>query len=205
MKGAIGRVTQMDVVISEVDGLARCPWSVGTLDYMAYHDQEWGRPVHGDTALFERITLEAFQSGLSWLTILRKRDGFRRAFHHFDVEMIAKYDQADTARLLADTGIVRNRLKVAATISNARALLALQEREGPGALDAVFWSFKPGARSHRVSRIGELQPSTPESKALSVALKKLGFVFIGPTTMYSSMQACGVVDDHLDGCFVRQQ
>lgn len=195
-------MTQVDAVISEADGLARCPWSIGTPDYMAYHDQEWGRPVHGDTALFERITLEAFQSGLSWLTILRKREGFRRAFGDFNVEMIAQYDDADTKRLLADTGIVRNRLKVAATITNARALLVLQERDGPGALDALVWSFQPPTRKTRVAGMAQLPSSTPESKALSTALKKEGFVFIGPTTMYSSMQACGVVDDHVNGCFV---
>ncbi len=193
----------MEAVVCEVDGLARCPWSISTLDYMAYHDQEWGRPVHGDTALYERITLESFQSGLSWLTILRKRDGFRRAFDDFNVEVIAQYQDADIARLLSDTGIVRNRLKVAATISNARALLALQDREGHGALDRLFWSFQPKSRGGRPMGMEQLQSSTTESKALSVALKKQGFVFIGPTTMYSSMQACGVVDDHLDGCFVR--
>ncbi|TDD64729.1 DNA-3-methyladenine glycosylase I [Jiangella aurantiaca] len=185
-------------------GKARCPWGLSTPDYVAYHDDEWGRPVHGDVALYERLTLEAFQSGLSWLTILRKRDGFRKAFAGFDPAVVAAYDAADEARLMADTGIVRNRAKVAAAIANARALVALQDAGGDGALDRLIWSFAPdpGSRPAPVS-LADVPPVTPESTALAKALKKHGFVFVGPTTAYATMQACGLVNDHLAGCFAR--
>jgi DNA-3-methyladenine glycosylase I len=178
------------------DGLPRCPWAGSTPDYLAYHDTEWGVPVRGERALFERLTLEAFQSGLSWLTILRKREGFRTAFVDFDPERVAAFDDTDRARLLADAGIVRNRLKVEAAITNARAVLRLRNA---GGLDALFWSFAP-QRHDRPADTTALRATSPESVALARALKRAGFVFVGPTTMYAAMQACGVVDDHLQGC-----
>jgi len=181
------------------DGRARCPWADATDDYRAYHDSEWGRPVRGDTALFERVTLEAFQSGLSWLTILRKREGFRAAFAGFDALEVAGFDAADVERLMADAAIVRNRRKIDATVQNARALVQLQD--AGASLDALFWSFAPGPRS-RPSTMDEVPAQTPESLALSKALKARGFAFVGPTTMYAAMQACGVVDDHLVDCHV---
>ena len=155
--------------------------------------------MHGDSALFERITLEAFQSGLSWLTILRKRPAFRAAFSGFDPVAVADYDDAAVQALMADTGIVRNRRKIDATITNARALIVLRASEGEGALDRLVWSFAP-ARHRRPRRLSEVPSSTAESLALSRALKASGFAFVGPTTMYAAMQACGVVDDHVAGC-----
>jgi DNA-3-methyladenine glycosylase I len=181
------------------DGRARCPWGESTPDYRAYHDVEWGRPVHGDVALFERVTLEAFQSGLSWLTILRKRPAFRAAFADFDPERVAAFGDRDVERLMADAGIVRNRRKVDATITNARALTALQD--AGESLDALVWSYAPSRRP-RPTSLSEVPASTPESLALSKGLKARGFVFVGPTTMYAAMQACGLVDDHLDDCHV---
>jgi DNA-3-methyladenine glycosylase I len=181
------------------DGIARCPWADSTDDYRRYHDTEWGIPVHGDVALLERITLEAFQSGLSWLTILRKREGFRSAFAGFDPEAIARYAEPDVQRLMADAGIVRNRRKIEATIANARALLALQD--SGGTLDELVWSFAPAPRP-RPASLDEVPGATAESTALSKGLKARGFVFVGPTTMYAAMQACGLVDDHLADCHV---
>ncbi|HEX8971487.1 DNA-3-methyladenine glycosylase I [Oryzihumus sp.] len=178
------------------DGLARCGWAGSTPDYTAYHDTEWGVPVHGEAALFERLTLEAFQSGLSWLTILRKREAFRAAFAGFDAEAVAGFGDADVARLMADTGIVRNRLKVNAALTNARAVVALRER---GGLDELVWSHAP-ERHQRPLTMAEVPATSPESVALAKALKRHGFVFVGPTTMYAAMQACGLVDDHVRGC-----
>ena len=186
----------MTGVVAGPDGLARCPWAASTPDYLDYHDTEWGVPVRGESALFERITLEAFQSGLSWLTILRKREAFRAAFAGFDPELVATFDEVDRARLMADAGIVRNRLKVEAAITNARAVLRLRDA---GGLDAVFWSFAP-VRHARPTDVSQLPATSPESVALAKALKRAGFVFVGPTTMYAAMQACGVVDDHIEGC-----
>lgn len=186
----------MTGVVAGPDGLARCPWAGSTPDYLDYHDTEWGVPVRGESALFERITLEAFQSGLSWLTILRKREAFRAAFAGFDPELVATFDDVDRARLMADAGIVRNRLKVEAAITNARAVLGLRDA---GGLDAVFWSFAP-ERHARPTDVSQLRTTSPESVALAKALKRAGFVFVGPTTMYAAMQACGVVDDHIEGC-----
>lgn len=188
-----------DLVVGD-DGLARCPWGASTPDYAAYHDTEWGRPVHSDVAIFERITLEAFQSGLSWLTILRKRAGFRAAFDGFDPEAVAAYGEAERERLLADAAIVRNRAKVDATITNARALVGLLDAEGDGALDRLVWGFAPAPRRSRLRSFADLPASTPESVALAKELKRRGFVFVGPTTMYAAMQAMGLVDDHLAGC-----
>jgi DNA-3-methyladenine glycosylase I len=181
------------------DGLARCGWVGRTPDYRAYHDDEWGRPVRGERALFERLTLEAFQSGLSWLTILRKREGFRRAFDGFDPEAVAGYGDDDQARLLADPGIVRNRAKVRAAVGNARAVLTL--RAGVG-LDELVWSHAPAPRGVRPSALAEVPASTVESVALAKALKANGFAFVGPVTAYAAMQACGLVDDHVLGCHV---
>jgi DNA-3-methyladenine glycosylase I len=179
---------------------ARCPWADGSDDYRAYHDGEWGVPVHGDRALFERISLEAFQSGLSWLTILRKRPGFREAFAGFDPGAVSGFGPADVERLMGDARIVRNRRKIDATIGNARALLALQEARGPTALDDLVWSFAPEPRRRPPASMAEVPSQSPESVALSRALKRSGFVFVGPTTMYAAMQACGLVDDHVAGC-----
>ncbi len=179
------------------DGLARCGWVGASSDYLAYHDQEWGRPVHGETALYERLTLEAFQSGLSWLTILRKREAFRAAFHGFAAEQVARLGGTDVDRLLTDATIVRNRLKIEAAVTNARAVLSLRER---GGLDALVWSFAP--RSHRrPASPAEVPRSSVESVALARALRVAGLVFVGPTTAYAAMQACGLVDDHLTGCY----
>jgi DNA-3-methyladenine glycosylase I len=191
-----------DLVVGH-DGRSRCGWCVSAPDYVAYHDDEWGRPVRGDDALFERITLEAFQSGLSWLTILRKRENFRSAFAGFDAYAVARLDAGDEERLMGDAGIVRNRRKIEAAVANARALVGLIERDGRGALDRLVWSFAPdaGERRPRVQRLDQLPGSTAESVALSKALKREGFTFVGPTTMYAAMQACGLVDDHLADCY----
>ena len=178
------------------DGVVRCSWAGSAPDYLGYHDTEWGVPVHGERALYERLTLEAFQSGLSWLTILRKRDAFRTAFAGFDAEAVAAFDDDDRARLMADAGIVRNRLKVDAAITNAAAVVALREH---GGLDELVWSHAP--TDHVAPRTtADVRATSAESVALAKALKKSGFVFVGPTTMYAAMQACGLVDDHLVGC-----
>ncbi|EID53608.1 DNA-3-methyladenine glycosylase I [Saccharomonospora xinjiangensis] len=179
------------------DGLARCAWGNTAPDYAAYHDDEWGVPLQGETELFERLSLEAFQSGLSWLTILRKREGFRRAFAGFVPEHVATFGDDDVARLLADTAIVRNRAKILATIANARAVARLDVP-----LDELLWSFAPdrGTRP-RPRTMADVPATTPESVAMAKALKKRGFSFVGPTTCYAMMQATGMVDDHVAGCF----
>jgi DNA-3-methyladenine glycosylase I len=184
------------------DGKPRCWWCLGTEDYLAYHDQEWGRPLHGETELFERLTLEAFQSGLSWLTILRKRNNFRRAFDGFDVERIAAYRAKEVKRLLSDAGIVRNRMKIEATITNAKA--ARELHANGETLDELIWSFAPDPDSRPPPKtLADLEATTPESKALAKELKRRGFVFVGPTTAYATMEAVGVVNDHLAGCAFR--
>ncbi|MFG1848371.1 DNA-3-methyladenine glycosylase I [Micromonospora carbonacea] len=185
-----------DLVIG-ADGLARCAWGASTPDYVPYHDREWGRPLRGDDALYERMTLEAFQSGLSWLTILRKRPAFRLAFDDFRIEAVAAYGDADVTRLLADAGIVRNRAKIEAAVANARAALEL-----PEGLSALLWSHAPAPRAARLASFADVPALTPESTALAKALKKRGFRFVGPTTAYALMQATGMVDDHLAGCHV---
>jgi DNA-3-methyladenine glycosylase I len=184
------------------DGKPRCRWALSAPEYIDYHDDEWGRPLHGERDLFERLTLEAFQSGLSWLTILRKRENFRAAFDGFDVEKVAAYGDADVERLLADAGIVRNRKKIEAAIANARAT---REMHAAGeTLDELFWGFAPGSDSRPAPRaFADLASTTPESKALAKELKNRGFVFVGPTTVYAAMQAVGVVNDHLEGCAFR--
>jgi DNA-3-methyladenine glycosylase I len=184
------------------DGLARCWWCLGAPEYVEYHDGVWGRPRHGDRELFEMLVLESFQSGLSWLTILRKREGFRRAFDQWDVEKIAAYGPAEVKRLLSDPGIVRHRGKIEATIANAGATRSLL-REG-ATLDDLLWSFAPERDAASPPRTGhELAPTTPESKAMAKELKRRGFRFVGPTTAYSLMQAAGMVNDHLEGCAFR--
>ncbi len=166
--------------------------------YERYHDEEWGVPVHDEHALFERLALEGFQSGLAWITVLRKREAFRAAFAGFDPQRVARFGPDDEARLLADAGIVRNRAKIAATIANARALTALH-RAG-GSLEAVIWSHAP-AEHQRPATGADVVATTPESVALARSLRALGFRFVGPTTAYATMQACGVVDDHVVGCW----
>lgn len=180
------------------DGLARCGWGGSSDLYIAYHDDEWGRPVRNDERLFEKISLEAFQSGLAWITILRKRENFRAAFAGFDPQKVAEFGEADVERLLADTGIVRNRQKIEATIHNARVLADL-----PVPLSDLLWSFAPAPREARVATLAEIPAVTAESKAMAKDLKKRGFRFVGPTTAYALMQAMGMVDDHLVGCHVR--
>ncbi|MFI6769819.1 DNA-3-methyladenine glycosylase I [Streptomyces sp. NPDC050355] len=194
----------MSGVVTEPDGLARCPWGMASekmADYRAYHDTEWGLPVHGDDALFERMTLEAFQSGLSWITILRRRPGFRAAFAGFRIAEVARFTEADAERLLADPGIIRNRAKIAATINNAQVAAELSG----GELDELIWSYAPDRAGRPVPRtLADVEPVTPESKALAKELKKRGFRFVGPTTAYAMMQACGLVNDHLAACHVRR-
>jgi DNA-3-methyladenine glycosylase I len=185
------------------DGRLRCPWALGSAEYLAYHDDEWGQPVEDDIGLYERLTLEAFQSGLSWLTILRKRPGFRRAFAGFDPDVVARFSATDLNRLLADPGIVRNRAKITAAVTNARAVLALQDRNGDGALSRLVWSHRPDSGPAPTS-LADIPASTPESVMLAKELKRNGFVFVGPTTVYATMQAAGIVDDHLADCIARR-
>jgi len=179
------------------DGVLRCPWSLGAAEYLAYHDEEWGRPVRDDTGIFERLCLEAFQSGLSWLTILRKREGFRRAFAGFDIEAVAGYGPEEARRLLGDAGIVRNRAKIEAVIGNARAARTLS-----GGLAALVWNYA-GGQDRAPLTLADVPAWTPGSKALSGELRRHGFSFTGPVTAYATMQACGMVDDHLKSCFRR--
>jgi DNA-3-methyladenine glycosylase I len=179
----------------------RCPWALDPPEYTRYHDEEWGRPVTDGHALFERLSLEAFQSGLSWLTILRKREAFRAAFASFRIERVAAFGEDDVERLLGDAAIVRNRAKIQATIQNARAASRLG---GPAAFSELVWSFRPPRR--RAPRaMSDLPPKTAESQALSRELKAREFRFVGPTTAYALMQACGLVNDHLAGCPVRAE
>ena len=185
-------------VVVGADGVARCPWGASPPDYLAYHDQEWGRPVFGDDRLFERLTLEAFQSGLSWLTILRKRDSFRAAFANFSIDLVADFGPADVERLMADSGIVRNRAKITAALTNARAA-----RDLPEGLSDLAWSFAPPTRRPAPEVLADIPAVTAESTAMAKALKRRGFAFVGPTTAYALMQATGMVDDHLAGCLAR--
>jgi len=185
-------------VIGE-DGLARCPWGAGDPVNLAYHDTEWGMRVSGESAHLERLTLEAFQSGLSWLTILNKRPAFREVFHGFDADTVAAFTEADQARLMQEPRIVRNRLKIAAAVTNARATVALREH---GGLEEFLQQFRPEVPpAPRTTE--EMVTTSPESRAMSKALKKAGFAFVGPTTMYALMEAIGLVDDHLVGCHRR--
>ncbi|WP_344689645.1 DNA-3-methyladenine glycosylase I [Blastococcus jejuensis] len=176
--------------------LQRCGWGNSAPEYVTYHDEEWGTPLHGDDALFERLCLEAFQSGLSWITILRKRPAFRAAFAGFSVPAVAAFTDDDEARLMADAGIVRNRAKIAAAVRNARAALEL-----PEGLDALLWSFAPDGPRRRPAALAEVPATSPESVAMAKELKRRGFAFVGPTTAYALMQATGMVDDHVADCF----
>jgi DNA-3-methyladenine glycosylase I len=184
-----------DLVVGD-DGLARCGWGASTPDYVRYHDEEWGKPVRDADGLFERLCLEAFQSGLSWLTILRKREAFRAAFAGFSIAAVARFGERDVERLLGDAGIVRNRAKIEAAIANARAAAEVDD------LAALIWSFAPDGRPAPRS-YADVPAVTPESTALAKELKKRGFRFVGPTTAYALMQACGLVNDHLEGCHAR--
>lgn len=184
-------------MITETNDLRRC-FGAGDPLYEEYHDHEWALPVHGDAALLERIVLEGAQSGLSWITILRKREGYRAAFHGFDPDAVAAFGPHDVERLLQDPTIVRNRMKIESAITNARATVAL--RESGRSLEELFWSYAPPPRKKPPATWADVPASTPESVALAKELKKAGFVFVGPTTMYAAMQACGLVNDHVKGC-----
>ena len=179
------------------DGVARCAWVGDDAEYRRYHDEEWGRPLHGDRALFEKMALEGFQAGLSWITILRKRPRFREVFAGFDPALVAAFGPDDVERLMADAGIIRNRAKIEATISNARLVLDQED----GELDALLWSFAPASGRPRPARFDEVPAVTAESQAMSKALRRRGFRFVGPTTMYALMQSAGMVDDHVEGCW----
>jgi DNA-3-methyladenine glycosylase I len=195
-----------DGLVRGEDGVPRCWWGAADPVYRAYHDHEWGRPLTDDRALFELLVLETFQSGLSWITILRKRDGFRRAFDGFDAARVAGYDQADVARLLGDAAIVRNRAKVAAAITNARRYLELVADSG--SLTAFVWGFEPppASRPDPLDVVAmRALVTTPESRAMAKAFKRRGWAFVGPTVAYSLMQSAGVVNDHLEGCALRAE
>lgn len=182
------------------DGRARCAWVGADEEYARYHDEEWGRPLHGDRPLFEKLSLEGFQAGLSWITILRRRPTFRTAFAGFDIDAVAAFDARDIERLMNDPGIIRNRAKVEATISNARVTQKLVAGH-PGALDELLWGFAPEPRTGVPMSFADLPATTAESTAASRALKKLGYRFVGPTTIYALMQSSGMVDDHIAGCW----
>lgn len=182
------------------DGRARCAWVGTDPEYARYHDEEWGVALHGDRALFEKLSLEAFQAGLSWISILRRRPGFRTVFHDFEPSAIAAFGDDDIERLMTDDRIIRNRAKILATIGNARATLHLTDGS-PGALDELMWSFAPTGPRPRPRSFADVAAITPESTALSKALKARGYRFVGPTTMHALMQSTGMVDDHVEGCW----
>lgn len=192
----------MDDLIEGADGNRRCGWCGTDPLYVAYHDDEWGRPVHDDQRLFEKLCLEGFQAGLAWITILRKRPAFREAFAGFAIDVVAGFTDTDVERLLADAGIVRHRGKITAAISNARA--AQELIADVGSIDAHVWSFAPD-RPGRPASFAEVPASTPESTALSKDLKRRGWRFVGPTTVYAFMQSMGIVDDHVAGCWVPER
>ena len=187
-------------LVTGEDGVARCRWGASPPEYQAYHDNEWGLPVGDDNRVFEKLCLEGFQAGLSWLTILPKREGFRRAFAFFDPSVVAGFDDADISRLLADPGIIRHRGKITATIANAQSTVRLAAQGVP--LAALVWRYEPGARP-APKTLSDLPASTPESKALSAELRRNGFRFVGETTAYAAMQSLGLVNDHLKGCRCR--
>ncbi|WP_431247028.1 DNA-3-methyladenine glycosylase I [Leifsonia xyli] len=192
-----GLTSPSSAVIVGDDGLARCSWSASDPEYRRYHDEEWGRPQHDPRALYEKLCLEGFQAGLSWITILRRRPAFREVFLGFEPERVAAMIEADVERLLQDARIIRHRGKIQATIANARAVLALDVP-----LEQLMWGFAPEPRAaHRPRAWGEIPAVTPESTAMSTELRRRGFRFVGPTTMYALMQATGMVDDHFEGCF----
>ena len=192
----------MGDVTRGTDGLKRCAWGTSSPEYITYHDTEWGRPVVDDTRLYEKLCLEGFQSGLSWLTILRKRENFRRAFANFDPKKVARFGEKDVTRLLSDAGIVRHRGKIEATIANARA--AVRTIDEFGSLASLIWSYEPRGRRAAPKGYIDIASKTPESVALSKHLLRLGFRFVGPTTVYAAMQSCGLVNDHMSGCASRR-
>jgi DNA-3-methyladenine glycosylase I len=192
-------VSRPEILVGD-DARPRCGWIGTDPEYLRYHDEEWGTPLHDDRALFEKICLEGFQAGLSWITILRRRPGFRDAFDGFEIDRVAAYDDDDVERLMTDDRIIRNRAKVLATIGNARVTAELL-RERPGALDELIWTFAPPAPRPRPRTWADIPAVTPESEALSAELRKRGFRFVGPTTMYALMQSAGLVDDHLADCW----
>ncbi|WP_091229631.1 DNA-3-methyladenine glycosylase I [Microbacterium sp. 3J1] len=187
----------MTSLITGPDGRARCAWAGTDDEYCRYHDEEWGTPLHGDRALFEKMSLEGFQAGLSWITILRKRPRFREVFEGFDPAAVAQFDETDVERLMTDAGIIRNRAKIEAAIGNARLVRTMAD----GELDELMWSFAPPASDSRPAEFAEVPAVTPESTALSKELRRRGFRFVGPTTMYALMQSTGMVDDHVAGCW----
>jgi DNA-3-methyladenine glycosylase I len=191
-------------IVTGDDGVARCSWAGTDAEYQRYHDEEWGFPLHGDQPLFEKLSLEGFQAGLSWITILRRRPAFRAAFHDFDIAAVAAMTPADADELMTNAGIIRNRAKIEATIQNASIALELT-RDSPGALDAIMWGFAPLPRSAAPASFAEIPAVTAESTAMSKALRSLGFRFVGPTTLYALMQSSGMVDDHVAGCFRARQ
>jgi DNA-3-methyladenine glycosylase I len=188
-----------DVVVGE-DGRARCRWASSNPEYVRYHDEEWGTPLHGDRPLFEKMCLEGFQAGLSWITILRKRPAFRAVFHNFDPERVAAMGDDEIQAAMGNEGIIRNRAKILSTIKNATLTLELTH-DSPGALDQLMWSFAPTPRKKRLTSMSQVPAVTDESLAMSKELRKLGFGFVGPTTMYALMQSAGMVDDHVTGCW----
>ena len=198
MTDAPARLHRPSTILGD-DGRMRCAWSGADSEYRRYHDDEWGYPLHGDRPLFEKISLEAFQAGLSWITILKRRPAFREAFANFEIGAVAALTDNDIERLMADTHIIRNRQKIVATRQNARITLDLVS-DSPGALDDLVWSFAPPP-GPRPESFADIAPVTPESTALSARLRGLGFRFVGPTTMYALMQSSGMVDDHVVGCW----
>jgi len=188
-------IPRPDVVVGD-DGFTRCAWGASDPEYRRYHDEEWGTPQHDPVRLYEKVCLEGFQAGLSWITILRRRDAFREVFHGFDPERVAAMTEQDVERLLGDARIIRHRGKIRATITNARATLALDHP-----LDELLWGFAPPRRAAPPASFAEVPATTPESVAMSRELRRQGFAFVGPTTMYALMQAAGMVDDHVAGCF----
>lgn len=187
----------MTSLITGPDARDRCAWVGDDDEYRRYHDEEWGTPLHGDRALFEKMSLEGFQAGLSWITILRKRPRFREVFRGFEPELVSEFDESDVAQLMADPGIIRNRAKIEATIGNARIVRTMAE----GELDALMWSFAPPPSPIRPAAFADVPAVTPESTALSKELRRRGFRFVGPTTIYALMQSAGMVDDHIAGCW----
>jgi DNA-3-methyladenine glycosylase I len=188
-----------EVVVGE-DGRSRCRWSASDPEYLRYHDEEWGTPLHGDRPLFEKMCLEGFQAGLSWITILRKRPEFRAVFHGFEPDRVANMGENEIDAAMQNAGIIRNRAKVLSTIKNAKLTVELT-RDAPGALDELMWSFAPAPRATRLTSMAQVPAVTDESIALSKELRKRGFGFVGPTTMYALMQSSGMVDDHVVGCW----
>ena len=187
----------MSSLITGPDDRVRCAWVGDDAEYRRYHDEEWGTPLHGDRALFEKMSLEGFQAGLSWITILRKRPRFREVFAGFEPEIVAEFGEADVERLMSDAGIIRNRAKILATIGNARIVRDMAE----GELDELMWSFAPPAAAKRPAGMGDVPAVTAESTAMSKELRRRGFRFVGATTMYALMQSAGMVDDHMQGCW----